>query len=120
MEYVRLYADDAGETHFEDVEVGLSSADLAPPAPPLDVSSFVDASRFAFLRAPAGWFGDWHPAPARQFLVVTNGTFEVSVSTGEKRQLGPGTVLLVEDTEGRGHVTRVVGERAASAAVVQL
>lgn len=120
MEYVRLYEDEAGNSHFEDVEISLASADLAPPAPPLDLSSFVEAKRFAFLRAPTRWLGGWHPAPTRQFLVIMNGVFEVSVSDGETRRLGPGAVLLVEDTSGKGHVTRVLGEGEASAAIVQL
>jgi hypothetical protein len=30
----------------------------------------------------------------------------VEVSDGEKRVFGPGSVLLVEDTTGKGHITR--------------
>ena len=120
MKYVRLYADEAGDSHFEDVEVSMSAIDFAPPSPPIEVSAFTGAGQFAFLRAPAGWFGDWHPAPARQFLVVLEGAFEVSTSDGDRRSFEPGAVLLVEDTTGKGHVTRVVGDADASAAVTQL
>ena len=31
--YVRVYADDKGESHFEDVAIELSEVDFAPPAP---------------------------------------------------------------------------------------
>ncbi len=120
MKYVRLYADRGGDSHFEDVEVSLSATGFAPPAPPIEVSAFSQARQFAFLRAPAGWFGDWHPAPARQFLVVLEGEFEVSTSDGDSRRFEAGAVLLVEDTTGKGHVTRVIGESSASAALTQL
>ena len=55
MKYVRLYSDEGGDSHFEDVEVGFESVDFAPPAPPLDLSSSTPASQlpgdssFAFL-----------------------------------------------------------------------
>lgn len=120
VQYVRLYADEQGESHFEEVQVSLTPTGFAPPAPPLDISEFVGVRRFAFLRAPTGWFGDWHPAPARQFLVVLEGEFEVSASDGETRRFGAGSVLLVEDTTGKGHMTRALGEDEASAAVVQI
>ena len=41
MKYTRIYADEAGESHFEDVEIKLTQVNFAPPAPPLNLSSFV-------------------------------------------------------------------------------
>jgi hypothetical protein len=32
MKYVRVYADQNGDSHFEDVEVAMSLTDFAPPA----------------------------------------------------------------------------------------
>ena len=52
MKYTRVYADENGESHFEDVEVEFSSVDFAPPAPPLDLSAFTPATQYGFLRAP--------------------------------------------------------------------
>ena len=37
-----------------------------------------------------------------------SGTVEVTASEGEARRLGPGSLLLLEDTHGRGHSTRVI------------
>ena len=46
------------------------------------------------------------------------GELEVQVSDGMVRTFGPGSVVLVEDMEGRGHVSRVVGtERVFMAAL---
>ena len=120
MKYVRLYADEAGESHFEDRAAPLASVDFAPPAPPLDVSAPEAASRFLFLSAPAGWAGEWHPVPRRQWMLYLAGEIEVEASDGELRRFGPGSVTLVEDTTGTGHRSRVVGGTAALLAVVQL
>ena len=112
LECVRLYSDAHGESHFGHLRLRLQDADFAPPAPPLEVSDIVDA-RYGFLRAPPGWFGDWHPTPARQFMCLLRGALEVEVSDGETRRLSPGMIVLLEDTEGRGHATRVVSDEAA-------
>ncbi len=112
LELVHLYADAEGESHFGTVEIDLRAVDFAPPAPPLEVSEIRDA-RHGILSAPPGWFGDWHPAPARQFMCLVSGTLAVSVSDGETRVLESGTIVLLEDTEGVGHATRVVSDEPA-------
>jgi hypothetical protein len=45
---------------------------------------------------------------------------EVQVSDGEVRRLSAGAVVYLEDTEGKGHTTRVVGDEAVSGVFVQL
>lgn len=120
MKYTRLYADPTGETHLEDVEVAFERVEFAPPAPPLDLSEYHPSTRYAFCRFPAGWYGDWHPAPRRQVFFLLSGGMEVEVSDGEVRQIGPGSIVLVEDRTGKGHISRVIGETAVLSAVVQL
>lgn len=120
MEYVRVYADENGESHFEDVEVELTPVDFAPPAPPMNLSAFTPATQFAFVSASVGWYGDWHPTPRRQIFFSLSGEIEVEVSDGEVRRFGPGSVTLLEDTWGKGHTTRVVGTADVLLAVVQL
>lgn len=119
MQYVRIFSDAAGETHFATVEVAMQWTDFAPPAPPVQLAAFTPAVRSTFLALPAGWEGNWHPAPRRQWFIILAGRWEVTVSDGEVRRFGPGTVLLVEDTTGKGHITQITGEEAL-AAVVQL
>lgn len=120
MKYVRMYADANGESHFEDVEVELTLVDFAPPAPPMNLSAFTPATRFGFVSVPLGWYGDWHPAPRRQIFFHLSGESEAEVSDGEIRRFGPGSVMLAEDTTGKGHTSRVVGTADALSAVVQL
>ncbi len=120
MKYTRLFADAHGESHFEEVAVPMTSVDFAPPAPPMDLSDFSTVSLIGFLRAPAGFVGDWHPAPKRQWMLYLAGSIEAEVSDGARRVFGPGSVTLVEDTSGRGHKSRVVGDDAVLLAVVQV
>ena len=104
MKYFRIYADSDGETHFEDIDVS-----LAPGGGQSDLSELIPASGVIFRRSPAGQFIDWHPAPRRQFVVTLSGQAEVEASDGEIRQITPGTIMLADDTTGKGHITRGVG-----------
>ena len=118
--YTRLFADRDGESHFEDVQVELSFADFAPPAPPLGISEFTSANRTAFLGGPAGWSGDWHVSSARNLFLVISGVWEIEASDGTKRLFSPTDALLAEDTIGKGHKSRVVSEEDSLALLVQL
>jgi len=118
--YTRLYADQLGESHFADVEIDLEIADYLPSAPPLSLSTFLPASQFGFMNAPSGWASDWHPSSARNLFFVISGEWEVTASDGETRRFGVGSVLLVEDTHGQGHSSRIVGKSDSLAAMVQL
>lgn len=120
MTYTRIYTDNNGESHFEDIEIEMNSVDFAPPAPPLNLSKFTKAKRYGFLNAPIGWTGDWHPTPKRQIFFYLKGEIEAEVSDGEVRRFGPGSITLVEDTTGRGHKSRVIGDSEVLLAIVQL
>jgi quercetin dioxygenase-like cupin family protein len=108
------------ESHFRDAAVALSEGEFAPPAPPLYTSEPASAQQVLFFYAPAGWFGDWHPTPARQYFVALSGELEVCVSDGEVRRVRGGDVVYLEDLTGRGHTTRVLGVEPARAVIVQL
>ena len=118
--YTRVYADGDGESHFEDVQVEVTYVDFAPPAPPMGLSPFWPATQWAFFTLPPGYYGDWHPAPRRQIFFYLTGHVEAEVSDGTIRHFGPGDATLVEDTTGKGHCTRVIGDAPLLLAVVQM
>jgi hypothetical protein len=120
MKYTRIYADPAGQSHFEDIEVELTEINFAPPAPPLNLSLFNPAQQYGFCSYPVGWRGDWHPTPFRQVFFFLSGEVAVQVGEGQVRHFVPGSVVLVEDITGNGHVTWVTTETAALAALVRL
>ena len=82
------------------------------------VSEPINAKALAFLSTPPGWFGDWHRAPVRQFVVVVTGTLEVEVSAGEVRRFDAGNVILAADVKGKGHISRNVGKDTLVIALV--
>ena len=118
--YWRVYADEAGESHGEEVEAELIMRDFAPPAPPMYLSEVVPATGVAFVRFPAGWHGDWHPTPRRQFFIFLAGKLVGETSDGDRRRFGPGSVSLLADITGKGHRSWVVGDDDVLAAVVQV
>ncbi len=120
LKYTTLWIDADGVSHFKDVEVGFESVNFAPPAPPVDLSNFTPASQLVFFKIPSGWFGDWHPAPKRQYFCCLAGEVELSVSDGEVRVFRAGDVFLLEDIKGKGHTTRVLGNTDFLAAIVQI
>ncbi len=120
MKYDRLYSDDDGKTHFDEVEVALESTDFAPPAPAFYASAAVAAERYLFARIPVGWEGPIHPTPKRQLWIGTSGQSDITAGSGETRRYGPGDVLQLDDERSHGHVTRVVGDEAFCGVFVQL
>ncbi len=120
MKVIHLYSDADGMSHFAELDVTLTPSDYAPPAPSIDVSERIPASRAVLFSIPAGWFGDWHPTPHRQLYVNLSGRLEVSVSDGETRVFEPGDIALVEDVLEPGHTTRAIGDEPSTGIFVHL
>lgn len=118
--FVRIVATPDGGSRFVDDATALADGDFAPPAPPLGLSPASGAAATRFIGAPAGWDSPPHPAPARQWVVMVTGSVEATTSDGEARTFGPGVAVLVEDTTGAGHRTRVMGDEPWVALVVVL
>lgn len=102
FKYVRLYSTPDGESHFEDAEIPLSDDRL--------ISATMPLSAWNVRRNGPGYDLDFHTAPRRQFIVNLSGVVEIEASDGEKRRFSPGSIMLVEDTTGKGHRSRAVGE----------
>jgi quercetin dioxygenase-like cupin family protein len=120
LKYSILYTDSKGTSHFKTADVAFTDTNFAPPAPPVGLSEFTDANKIVFFSIPKGWFGDWHPAPKKQYFCCLSGEAELIAGDGEKRRFRSGDVFLLEDTVGQGHTTRVIGDEVFVAAVVQL
>ena len=118
--FVRIVPTPEGGSRFVDDSTPLSAGEFAPPAPPLPLGPAAGAVATRFIGAPAGWDSPPHPAPARQWVVMIRGSVESVTSDGEARTFGPGAAVLVEDTTGIGHSTRVVGDEPWLALVVVL
>jgi hypothetical protein len=107
MRITRIYADESGESHFADAEIQMANATLFPHLPPFRLRAFSGNGDIKlFSTSPEFRVHDFHTAPTRQFAVALNGAVEYETSDGEIRRQAPGNVVLVEDTRGRGHITR--------------
>ena len=120
VEYIRLFSDDAGESHIETVTILLQSEQFAPPAPPLDVSAMSRAAGWNLLRFPADWVGGWHCTPFRQWMFLLAGQATVRGSDGSQCDLRAGSICLLEDTRGKGHLTTIVGNDDVLIVAIQI
>ena len=98
----RLYTGADNQTHAEEVEVNFTGS-------PTEVSKMMQVTAAELHRAAGGSVDDWHRAPRRQYVITLRGRGEIEVAGGKKITVGPGDIDLVEDTTGKGHVTRVMG-----------
>lgn len=99
--YVRVFADEEGESHFEDAGLDLTNVDLGGGVS-VAASAMRDLVGVTFFCFADGTRVDWHPAPRRQFYFILSGQLELEVSDGERRQFQAGDVILGDATEGRG------------------
>jgi hypothetical protein len=59
------------------------------------------------VHVPAGVYeAGWHTPPGRVLAVWLDGTVEFETSDGEVRRVSAGSSVLVEDTHGKGHISR--------------
>jgi hypothetical protein len=115
--YVRLYCTPDNETHFTELTVGLDKQNFAPPAAPIYIGGNRPASSVFLAGFEAHWGAAdltnhlYHPTPAVQLFTVVEGTFSITVTDGETRQLHAGDVVQLEDvTPCKGHIT-VLGDK---------
>ncbi len=105
MQVVRIFTGADNESHFEDLQVPLEAMGAAGAmSKPVAVSSVI------FRETAEDYNLDFHPAPRRQYVVNLTGGVEIETGSGEIRVLGPGDILLAEDTTGRGHKSRAVND----------
>ena len=120
LRFARLTTDAGGESRFDTISIDVAFSHFAPPAAPFGVSELAPASQTGFLKLPAGWVGETHPSPIRMWVFFLSGEMLFEASDGETRKCAAGTAMLLEDTTGRGHNSRVVGDSHTVLAVVRL
>lgn len=99
----RLYTGPDGQTHFEETEAKFTVSGTT------DVFKLMGITGAELHHAAPGTVIDWHTAPRRQYVITLSGQGEIEVAGGKKFTVGPGHIDLVEDTTGKGHITRVTG-----------
>jgi hypothetical protein len=99
----RLYTGPDGQTHAEEMEAKFTAGNTN------EVFKLMAIAGAELHRAAPGTVIDWHTAPRRQYVITLSGQGEIEVAGGKKFTVGPGHIDMVEDTTGKGHITRVTG-----------
>src|SRR2546423_1709910 len=96
----RIYTGADGLSHAEEIEMKLTGGGAA---------EMIKATGVQFSSRPPAPSDQWHTGPRRQFVITLSGRAEVEVAGGQKIAIGPGHINLIEDTTGKGHITRNLG-----------
>ena len=99
----RVYNGSDNLGHSEEVELKFTGPNGG------NVSKLLPVTGAEIRRNSAGTVADWHNAPRRQYVITLTGRGEVEVAGGKKIALEPGHIDLVEDTTGKGDITRNIG-----------
>ncbi len=120
----RIFTGPDGLAHAEDVELALNArgatemlkatgAEFSVRAP--TAGARPDNAAVATASDPG-----WHTGPARQFVITLSGRSEIEVSGGVRIAGTPGHINLIEDTTGKGHITRNFGPEDRIALTIPL
>lgn len=115
MDVVRIYTGTDGRSHFEDVTIDMVESSYVGR-----LSELWPGKGVQFREVDGDYALDFHNAPRRQLVVNLTGSVEIEIGGGECRVLGPGTILLAEDVDGEGHISRNVGGEARTCLFVHL
>jgi hypothetical protein len=103
VDIVRIFTGPDDRSHFEDLTVDLE--DMGPFG---RISRTWRGGGVQFREVDGDYDLDFHVAPRRQLVVNLTGSVELEIGDGERRVMGPGSILLAEDTTGQGHISRNV------------
>ncbi|TPW28535.1 hypothetical protein FJU08_17150 [Martelella alba] len=107
MHCLRIYATPDGESHFGEIDLPTTKTAVHPDAVAFDVTASYPASRMRITHIPAGMREvAWHTVPEPVLTVRLDGAVEYETSDGAVRHVTAGTFVLVEDTHGKGHLSR--------------
>src|SRR5262245_58671190 len=105
MRIHNLYTDAKGESHFRDIQV-----EWAEERRGSKLSKRLPETGIIFRDNVAEHELDSHPAPRRQYIANLDAGVQITASDGEARIINAGEIILVEDTTGKGHLSKGLGQ----------
>jgi|SRR5665213_665113 len=121
LSFTHLWADAEGVSHFRDEKLSFEAATPENPTAGTTARTNPDpealvalplrgATGATFLYLKRGAVEDWHKAPRRMYLIAVQGMSEVTAGDGKVRRFGLGSIVLMDDLTGKGHITRAIGD----------
>ena len=98
----RVYTGPDGQTHAEETEAAFTAG---------GVLKLMEVTGAELHRMSPSSTADWHRGPRRQYVITLSGIGEMEIAGGQKIPVGPGHISLIEDTTGKGHITRNFEDR---------
>jgi hypothetical protein len=124
MIITRIYTGPDGLAHAEDIELKLNgrgaSEMFKATGAEFSVRQPTPGASASNKGAATANDPGWHTGPARQFVITLSGSSEVEVAGGVHVVAGPGHINLIEDTTGKGHITRNFGPEDRIALTIPL
>jgi hypothetical protein len=103
LNFVRVYAGPDGASHLDEVHYSMARTKHGLIAENVQVNEIaLHTSNDPSAEAP------FAVAPCRQLVIPLAGRAEVEASDGTRRILEVGSILLTEDTTGKGHRIRTL------------
>lgn len=109
MRTPRIWADEDGTAHFDEIDEPTTLAEYVPGMP-TERTAKRPATDVHVAVMPRGQVMPWHPSPRRHLCVTLAGQVEIRVGDGTARRFKAGEMYLGEDRIGQGHETEAVGD----------
>jgi hypothetical protein len=107
MTVFHLHGDAAGDTHVTVLDLPTNETTAGVVRGLSDIPATTTGfGEFVERKPDVGV----HNAPRRQFLVVLKGVLEIVTTLEQREHLRPGDVLLADDMDSKGHISRDVGD----------
>jgi hypothetical protein len=103
---VRIWTGDDGNSLFEEGMIDLPRSERGD-----FLSDTIVASNISFRETRSGGAFAPHNAPTRQFVITLSGMLQFKTATGATFLVGPGDILLAEDTAGTGHSWKLMDDQ---------
>lgn len=116
----RIYTGADGLTHSEPLTLMPEPRRRFEEAMRLGGADSRKAKSISFSRQSPGFASEWHKVDNPVFTITVSGHGEHDCSDGTTVRVGPGDIMVFEDTAGKGHTTRVVGNEPRMYVAVQV
>lgn len=115
MMITRVYTGPDNKSHFEDVELEFDASLGRFPR-----AGVRPARETGFNFQPGGFEDVMHTAPYPRMVIFLSGGVDIILSGGDSRRVGPGDVVIFEDTAGAGHIMNPIGDEPRYSAYIAL